>query len=45
VRDAFEAIVMPLRDVVAAAEQESTKLAQLRDYLLPKLLSGEVRVC
>jgi type I restriction enzyme S subunit len=44
VSDAFEALAMPLRDLVAAAEQESMKLALLRDYLLPKLLSGEVRV-
>jgi type I restriction enzyme S subunit len=29
---------------VRAAMNESRKLAQLRDYLLPKLLSGEVRV-
>lgn len=42
--EAFEAVTMPLRDLVAAADRESTNLAQLRDYLLPKLLSGAVRV-
>jgi type I restriction enzyme S subunit len=44
ITDVFDAIVMPWRDLVAAADRESAKLAQLRDYLLPKLLSGEVRV-
>jgi type I restriction enzyme S subunit len=32
------------RDVIAAAHRESRKLVEVRDYLLPKLLSGEVRV-
>jgi len=44
VRDAFEQVTMPLRDLVAAGEAESSKLAALRDYLLPRLLSGRVRV-
>ena len=35
---------MPLRDLLAANENESAKLAALRDYLLPRLLSGRVRV-
>lgn len=43
-RDAFEKITMPLRDSLAAAEQESAALAEMRDYLLPKLLSGDIRV-
>lgn len=42
--DAFESITMPLRDSFAAAERESATLAALRDYLLPKLLSGDIRV-
>jgi type I restriction enzyme S subunit len=41
-REAFEAITMPYRDVVAALDRECVKLSTLRDYLLPKLLSGEV---
>ena len=43
-RDAFEEITMPLRDSLAATERESTALAEMRDYLLPKLLSGDIRV-
>jgi type I restriction enzyme, S subunit len=43
-RDTFEWLTMPLRDSLAAAERESAKLAEIRDYLLPKLLSGRVRV-
>ena len=43
-RDSFEAITMPCRDRIAAFDRESRELAAMRDYLLPKLLSGEVRV-
>ena len=43
-RDAFEEITMPLRDSLAAGERESASLAATRDYLLPKLLSGDLRV-
>jgi type I restriction enzyme, S subunit len=43
-REAFEAITMPCRDLVASSDRECAKLAALRDYLLPKLLRGEVRV-
>lgn len=43
-RRAFEGLTMPFRDLIAALDVESRKLAELRDYLLPKLLSGEVRV-
>lgn len=43
-REAFEEVTMPLRDLIAAGEAESFKLAALRDYLLPRLLSGEARV-
>ena len=41
---AFEVVVAPLLDVLLASLQESSKLAELRDYLLPKVLSGQVRV-
>ncbi|MBI4467689.1 MAG: hypothetical protein HY650_00010 [Acidobacteria bacterium] len=41
---AFENIARPLDDLVAASEIESRKLAEMRDYLLPRLLSGSVRV-
>lgn len=40
----FESIVSKLFDCGVAIQAESRKLAQMRDYLLPKLLSGEVRV-
>lgn len=40
----FEDAVMPLRSRAHAADQESRTLAQLRDTLLPKLMSGELRV-
>lgn len=40
----FEAVVTPIFDLLLASLQESSKLAEMRDYLLPKLLSGQVRV-
>lgn len=43
-REAYETITMPYRDHVASSDRESEKLAVMRDYLLPKLISGEVRV-
>ena len=44
VADGFQSIVGPLYDQVRLNMQESTTLAEARDALLPKLLSGEVRV-
>ncbi len=40
----FEEIAAPLFDVLLASRQESAKLAEVRDYLLPRLLDGSVRV-
>ncbi len=40
----FSDIAGPLFDAIRCNMNESRKLAQLRDYLLPKLLSGQVRV-
>ena len=40
---AYESLVVPLYDLVAVKAQESRSLAALRDALLPKLVSGEVR--
>ncbi len=40
----FHAVVRPFRDRIAAGERESRTLAELRDLLLPKLLSGELRI-
>jgi type I restriction enzyme S subunit len=44
VLDAFDRVVAPYFDLTYANELESTQLSTLRDYLLPRLLSGRVRV-
>ncbi len=41
---AFDAVASPLLDRYAQAEHESRTLTALRDALLPKLISGEIRV-
>lgn len=41
---AYEGIVGPIDDEIRNNIQESRSLAQLRDTLLPKLISGELRV-
>ncbi|WP_208019953.1 restriction endonuclease subunit S [Pseudomonas sediminis] len=41
---AFGDIALPLFECIRAGKAESSKLAALRDYLLPRLLSGAVRV-
>jgi type I restriction enzyme, S subunit len=41
---AFDAVVMALLQRQRCAEQESTRLTAIRDALLPKLISGELRV-
>jgi type I restriction enzyme S subunit len=41
---AFTAVIWPLIERMTASIQESRTLAALRDALLPKLISGEVRV-
>lgn len=40
----FGEIVQPLFNCIRAGMDESRKLSAMRDYLLPKLLSGDVRV-
>lgn len=42
--EAFELLVYPLDQSIENNENESRTLAQTRDTLLPKLLSGEIRV-
>lgn len=42
--NAFEHLVAPLDEKITNNEQESRTLADIRDTLLPKLLSGELRV-
>lgn len=40
----FERIAQSLFDLIRAGAQQSHQLGELRDYLLPRLLSGSVRV-
>ena len=40
----FETIVQPLYEAIKYNEIENKKLAELRDTLLPKLISGELDV-
>jgi len=42
--DAFHELVEPLFEAMLANERESRTLAALRDTLLPRLISGELRV-
>jgi type I restriction enzyme S subunit len=42
--ESFNTLVAPVFDKCFSAEIESAKLAALRDYLLPKLLSAQVRL-
>ncbi len=44
VQDAFENVAAPLVQRMTANTEESQTLAALRDLLLPKLMSGEIRV-
>jgi type I restriction enzyme, S subunit len=41
---AFDEISIPVREHYAASEKEAYTLAAIRDALLPKLISGEIRV-
>jgi len=41
---AFASIAEPMFDSIRSGVNESRKLAEMRDYLLPKLLSGQIRV-
>ncbi len=43
VSQCFDQYVKSLRDLISHTSAESAKLATLRDYLLPRLLSGRVR--
>jgi type I restriction enzyme S subunit len=42
--NAFDSTLAPLFDQMVSNAQQSRCLAQLRDALLPKLISGELRV-
>jgi type I restriction enzyme S subunit len=42
---AADDVIGPLYDLYASLALETRKLATLRDYLLPRLLNGRVRLC
>jgi len=42
--DAFARLVSPIDARIVSAAQEARSLAAVRDALLPRLLSGELRV-
>jgi type I restriction enzyme S subunit len=44
IRAAFDKLVCPLHEKIVANERESRALVNARDFLLPKLLSGEIRI-
>lgn len=44
VLQAFDAVAKPLYERIAKNEKESRTLAQTRDLLLPRLMSGEIRI-
>lgn len=44
VASAFEGLIKPFFDEMWSLAEENSMLAALRDTLLPKLLSGELRV-
>ena len=44
VQDEFDQLIRPLDQLIVEREVESGKLAEMRDFLLPRLLSGNVRV-
>lgn len=44
VRQAFSRLVRPMHQKVVSSVAECRSLAETRDYLLPRLMSGEVRV-
>jgi len=42
--EAFEVLLADLYKKIKANDEESKQLAKLRDVLLPKLISGELRI-
>lgn len=44
VMKAFATVVSPLFDQIVCAEREVDVLTQLRDFILPRLISGKIRV-
>lgn len=44
ITSSFDTIVQPLFDLILSNDNEISHLQKLRDYLLPKLISGKIRV-
>jgi type I restriction enzyme S subunit len=44
VQNSFEVIILPLIQKMALNEQENRHLSELRDWLLPLLMNGQVVV-
>lgn len=42
--DSFNTLIAPIADAIVSNQEESNRLAALRDVLLPKLMSGELDV-
>ena len=42
--DSFNEMCYPLFDMILTKQEESSRLSALRDNLLPKLMSGEIKV-
>ena len=42
---AYDGIIRPHYRRIVANSRENESLAQTRDFLLPKLMSGEIRLC
>ncbi len=42
--DRFNAIIAPMTAAIVSNQKESNKLAEVRDALLPKLMSSEIDV-
>lgn len=40
----FNAVAQPAAELIVTNQKESKRLAELRDTLLPKLISGEIDV-
>ena len=40
----FNSVIMPMVSAIVANQQENTRLAMIRDALLPKLMSGEIDI-
>ena len=43
-RDAFQKLALPMFSKINCNQKENQTLTELRDTLLPKLMSGEIRV-